>query len=94
MLSFMLNIKVKREHVGRAQDALGRIDAAAQGHEGKVSFTWFRHLDDETRLTLFEQWKDQRCLDAHVEKIIGIWNEFTPCLDGEPVSTKLEKLVQ
>lgn len=92
MLSFMLNITVKKEFLDRARAALASIEAAAQGHEGKITFSWFRHIDDETRFTLFEQWENQQCLDAHVGKIIGIWNDFTPCLDGEPVSTKLEKL--
>jgi quinol monooxygenase YgiN len=94
MLSFMLNVKVKPEHLDRAQDALGRIDTATQGHKGKITFSWFRHLDDQTRFTLFEQWEDQQCLDAHVSKIIDIWNEFTPYLDGSADSTQLLKLVQ
>lgn len=94
MLSFMLNLKVKEEDLDRAQEALGRIDTAAQGHEGKITFSWFRHADDQTSFTLFEQWENKECLDAHVSKIIDIWNAFVPCIEGAAVSTPLEKLVR
>lgn len=94
MLSFMLNLKVKEDFVDKAVESLSAIDRAAQGHEGRISFRWFQHLEEPVRFTLVEQWESQEALDQHIPRIIDIWNAFTPCLDGEPVSTRLDQLVK
>jgi quinol monooxygenase YgiN len=90
----MLHLKVKEECVDRAIASLGEIDRKANTHEGVITFMWFQHIDDATRFSLVEQWENQDVLDAHIAKIIDIWNDFTPCLDGTPESTKLKKLIQ
>lgn len=94
MLSFMLNLKVKKEFIGNAINSLGEIDRKANTHEGVITFMWFQHLEEPTKFTLIEQWENQNVLDAHIQKILNIWNDFTHCLDGEPVSTKLDKLIK
>ncbi len=94
MLSFMLSLKVKPDSIAKAQKALSKIDRQANTHEGVIHFMWFQHKDEPQRFSLVESWQNQQLLDAHIAKIIDIWNGFTPCLDGEPVSTKLTKLVE
>lgn len=94
MLSFFLNLSVKEGCVDKAVEALSAIERATQEHKGKITFMWFQHLDDPKAFSLVEQWEDQAALDAHIPKIMDIWKGFTPCLDGNPVSVKLRKLVQ
>ena len=94
MLSFMMTITVKDDCKQEARDSLSEIDSKANTHKGCINFMWFQHKDDPLKFTLFEQWENQKVLDAHKEKIIDIWEEFEPCLAEEPVSTELEKLVK
>jgi quinol monooxygenase YgiN len=94
MLSFLLNLTVKEGCVDKAIEALSAIDRATQEHKGKITFMWFQHLDNPKTFSLLEQWENQAALDAHIPRIIDIWNGFTPCLDGDPVSIKLRKLVR
>jgi quinol monooxygenase YgiN len=94
MLSFMLNLKVKKEFINNAINALSEIDRKANTHEGVITFMWFQHLEEPTRFSLLEQWENQNVLDAHIQKILDIWNDFTYCLDEDPVSTKLDKLIK
>ncbi len=93
MLSFMLQIKVREEFQNRALETLSSIEKQAHGHSGVVSFSWFQDIEKPLQFTLIEQWESQEFLDAHVQKIIGQWNDFVPCLDGTPVSTQLKKLM-
>ncbi|MCU7905948.1 MAG: antibiotic biosynthesis monooxygenase [Candidatus Thiodiazotropha sp. (ex Epidulcina cf. delphinae)] len=94
MLSFMLSIKVKEDCEQRALESLAEIDRKANTHQGVRTFMWFQHIDEPLRFTLIEQWQDQDALDRHIAKVIDVWNTFEPCLDQEPVSTKLYKLIQ
>jgi quinol monooxygenase YgiN len=94
MLSFMLNLTVKSEKIESAIEALSEIDRKANTHDGCITFMWFQHLEEKEKFTLIEQWQNQEVLDVHISKIIDIWNNFTPCLDGDPISTKLDKLIK
>lgn len=93
MLSFIMTLTVKEGCADQAVKALSAIDRETRNHPGKITFMWFQHLEAPLSFTLVEQWKSQAALDAHIPRILDIWNGFTPCLAGAPVSVKLKKLV-
>lgn len=94
MLSFMLNIEVKKETIADSVIALSSIDKIANQDKGCISFTWFQKTDEPEKFVLIENWDSQENLDNHIKRITGTWNKFIPYLQGEAVSTKLTKLVQ
>lgn len=94
MLSFMMNLTVKEDCKEEAIESLSEIDRKANTHQGCINFIWFQHQENPLKFTLIEEWENQEVLDAHVEKIIDIWNEFKPCVKGEAVSTELNRLVE
>jgi quinol monooxygenase YgiN len=90
----MLNLEVKEDFEKKAVAVLSDIERNAKTHEGCITFMWFQHLEEPLKFTLIEQWQNQELLDAHIGKVIDTWNEFTPCIKGEAVSTKLHQLIQ
>lgn len=86
MPDFLLHITVKPGREQVALEALTDIERRSRQDAGCVTFVWLQHHDDPLRFTLFEQWASQEDLDAHLAKIIPVWQEFEPNLAGEPVS--------
>jgi len=94
MLTFLLHITVKPEHQGEALRTLAEIQRLSLQDEGCVDFIWLRHEEDVNKFTLFERWESQKHLDDHLAKIIPVWEEFAPCLVGDPVSQSVRAVTE
>lgn len=89
MLTFMLHIMVGENAEEEALDTLSAIERQSLHDAGRLHFSWFQHLRDPQRFTLFEQWESQEHLDAHLAKDPSLWNGFQHCLIEEPISEGL-----
>lgn len=92
MLTYLLTIEISGGNEDTAIETLSGIERVSRLDEGCLQFTWFQHENEANRFTLVEQWESKQHLDAHLEKIIPIWEKFTPQLAGEPVSQSLVPL--
>ncbi len=86
MVTFMFHIRVKPGCEARALRTLSTIERESRAHEGCIAFTWLQRNDVPHEFMLFEQWEDEAALEAHKARSPGTWDEFVPCLDGEPYS--------
>lgn len=86
MVTFMFHIRVKPGCETRALQTLSTIERESRSHEGCIAFTWLQRHDVPHEFVLFEQWEDDAALEAHKARLPGNWDEFVPCLDGEPYS--------
>lgn len=94
MPTFLLHITVKPQHQGEALRTLAEIQRLSLRDEGCVDFTWLRHEDDVNKFTLFERWESRQHLDDHLAKIIPVWEQFAPCLEGDPVSQSVRAVTE
>jgi quinol monooxygenase YgiN len=86
MPAFLLHIQIRPGCEARALETLGAIEESAHRDRGCVAFTWLRERDDPLRFTLFEHWRTQADLEAHLQSSPERWQSFTPCLAAEPRS--------
>jgi quinol monooxygenase YgiN len=86
MINYILQIEVRRGCLPEAIETLSTIERESQADAGLVAFVWLQDAADPHRFTLFEQWENQRALDAHLAKDPSVWERFVPCLAGEPRS--------
>lgn len=93
MLAFILEIRVKPGSEDEAVRTLSDIELSSAGEAGCLQFTWFRDQQDPERYLLVERWRSQQDLDAHLSRIIPVWESFTPALAEVPRSTRLQPVV-
>ena len=94
MPTFLLHITVKPQHQREALETLTEIQRLSLLDDGCVDFVWLRHEEDGDKFTLFERWESQQHLDEHLAKIIPVWEEFAPCLVGDPVSQSVRAVTE
>ena len=94
MLTFMFHIKVKPDCELEAISTLSAIEEAAHQDQGCINFIWLQNKNKSCHFTLFEQWESQEALDVHKSKGVAQWEQFTQCLDGEPVSEEFQEVAE
>lgn len=92
MLTFLLDIEVRDGCEAAAVETLSAIQEHARSDAGCCTFRWTQHRDEPYHFTLFEQWDSQEHLDAHLNSAPGLWEQFVPCLRGEPRSTPVRPI--
>ncbi|HXR72587.1 putative quinol monooxygenase [Actinocrinis sp.] len=94
MLAFALHIRIKPEYEPEALRTLSDIERSSRADAGCLGFTWFRDQNEPDRFLLIEQWESQQHLDAHLSKVLPVWEPFTPALAEEPRSVPLRPVVE
>lgn len=92
MVTYMFHIRVKPGCETQALQTLSTIERESRNHEGCISFSWLQRDDSPYDLVLFEQWEDEAALEAHKARSPVNWDDFVPCLDGEPYSHQLRSV--
>ena len=85
-------ISPKPEHFAEAREAVMAIVEPTREEPGCVSFTLLDN-EDEGRLYLFEEWRDQADLDAHYAKpyTAAVFQKYENWLQHPPIITKMKK---
>lgn len=72
MLTILFEVTVKEgleEEFAELAKVMMRSTRALD--EGRVTFAWHRQVDDPRRFTLYEQWRDEAAVNAHLARIVG-----------------------
>ena len=72
MLTILFDVTVKKgleeEFAGLAKEMMRSTHAH---DDGCVTFVWHRQVDDPRTFALYEQWRDQASVDAHLARLLG-----------------------
>ena len=71
MLTILFDVTVKEgleEEFAELAKEMMRSTRALD--EGRVTFAWHRQVDDPRKFVLYEQWRDQASVDAHLARLL------------------------
>ena len=72
MLTIVFDVTVKE---GREEEfaelAKEMMRTTHAQDDGCAAFVWHRQVDDPRKFTLYEQWRDQAAVDAHLARLLG-----------------------
>jgi quinol monooxygenase YgiN len=92
MIVMAVAFTVKTEHRDAVMTAMKTMAKHTLQENGCHDYSFYAHFDDPQKIFLFEEWKDQACLDAHFEtEHMAVFKEAIGELLGEP--TKITRYV-
>ncbi len=72
MLTILFDVTVKEGREDEFAELAKEMMRGTHAHDdGCAAFVWHRQADDPRRFTLYEQWRDQAAVDAHLARLLG-----------------------
>jgi len=72
MLTIFFDVTVKEGREEEFAELAKEMMHSTHVHDdGCSAFVWHRQVDDPRRFALYEQWRDQASVDAHLARLLG-----------------------
>jgi hypothetical protein len=71
MITVLFSVQIKDGSLPEFQRVAAEMTRTSRADDGCIAYTFYRQADDEHSYVLFEQWREQPALTAHLQRLLS-----------------------